>query len=71
MRPNEIYQKYHQGDPIDDASLIYGILYFKDLSDKLVKCGPVFKLAFLEAERIYQGLRDYAVARKLTLPEGI
>ena len=69
MNPSEIYKRFTDGDPIDDTSLIIGILFYRDLNDKLVQCGPVFKLASNEVNRVYWGLRDYAINRGLKLPE--
>ena len=61
--PNKIYQKCIQAEYLSDAEVFFGVDYFKDLADKLVKCGPVFSLAFVEANRIYMRLEDIQIAR--------
>ncbi len=69
--PFVVYSKLVNGDHIDDESLIQGILFFQDLADKLIQCGPVFRLAYREAANSYRTLRDYAGARDLNIPKGI
>ena len=71
MTPKQIYTAYVEGNHIDNVSLIEGVVFYKDLADRLCKCGPVFKLAFVEANMVYLCLRDFAVNRELkTIPEG-
>ena len=59
----KIYQKYINGDAFTDDELSEGITFFKDLADKLVFAGPVFALAFKEANTVYIALEGYQSAR--------
>jgi len=54
----EIYNKCLQGDLLTDVEVCFGVCYFKDLADKLIKCGPVFSFAFTEANRVYVRLKE-------------
>ncbi len=70
MSPKQIYNHYQDGILIPNKDLITGIIFYKDLSDNLIKCGPVFSLAFREANQVYLTLRSYADSRKLLIPDG-
>ena len=61
----EIYNKKVEGGRITNEELLEGIKFFKDLSDKLFKCGPVFRLAAKEANDTYFTFYSYAIARGL------
>ena len=63
LNPGKIYEKYQAGDKLTNAEVIYGAAFYKDLSDRLVYCGPTFHLAFTEANRVYMGLDGYLEAR--------
>jgi hypothetical protein len=65
----DIYEKKCEGGHISNSEILKGIVFFKDLSSKLAVCGPVFKLAFKEANNTYDTLYGYAVARGLKIPE--
>lgn len=65
----QIYNKKIEGDPITDVEVIDGIKFFKKLADQLVICGPVFRLAFKEANDTYLTLLSYAHARQLKVPK--
>ena len=62
-----IYDAYRNGDVITDRNLIFAYKFFKGLADDLVKCGPVFSLAFQEAYRTERGLKDIIFARNLDI----
>lgn len=66
--PKQIYEKYHNGDKLTDNEVIYGTVYFKRLAEQLNICGPVFKLAADEAQRIRHRLYEMSVARRLECP---
>lgn len=51
-----IYDKVVSGEAITDAEIDFGRVFYRDLADNLSKCGPVFKLAAQEANRIYMAL---------------
>lgn len=65
MNPKLVYQSYVEGTTITDSDLLEAIEFFYELSNQLVKCGPVFKLAFKEANYTYLALEDYARARRI------
>ena len=54
-----VYDKYQNSDKLSDAELAYGLTYFKDVADKLAVMGPVFWLAFIEANRVYLSLDGF------------
>lgn len=60
----KVYEKVCNGDNITNAELQFGMTFYKELADKLVKCGPVFKLAHGEAVRTYLTLEGFYLARK-------
>jgi len=64
----EIYNKKVEGDPITDEDVLKGLCFFKQLAKDLVLCGPVFRLAFKEANDTYNTFYSYAVARNLNIP---
>jgi hypothetical protein len=63
--PKSVYTKKCEGGRISDADVMQGIVFFKELADNLVKCGPVFRLAFKEANDTYNTLHTIAVARNI------
>jgi hypothetical protein len=65
--PKAVYIANCEGGRISDKDVVRGVFFFKDLSDKLARCGPVFKLAFKEANNTYNTLHSYAVARNLDM----
>ena len=65
MKPSDVIEAYHSGDHINNDDLIAAIIFFEDLASKLHKCGPILKLAALEAANVARGCRDFAVARNL------
>ena len=66
---NQIHDAKVEGHRLTDGEVLKGMVFFKDLSDMLAKCGPVFRLAFKEANDTYNVFYDYAKARKLDIPE--
>ena len=64
LSPRKIYEKYQAGDSLTNAEVIYGAAFYRDLADRLVVCGPTFHLAFVEANRVWEGLEGYMEARK-------
>ena len=58
-----IYDKYRNGDCIEDRELVYAILFFTDLKDKLEKLGPIFRLSANEVRSVEYGLLVYYQAR--------
>jgi len=62
--PRVIYETLKSGDPMTDTEINFGVKYYKDLADKLIDCGPVFWLSFVEANRIYMRLYEFQQARK-------
>lgn len=65
MRPSKIYEKYCDGDHLTNFKVLDGLKFFTDLATNLSLCGPVFRLAFLEANRIADRLNDIAKNREL------
>lgn len=61
--PGKIYEKYLNGESLTNVEVNFGAAYFRDLADKLVKCGPAFSLAFKEANVVYMRLEDFQDAR--------
>lgn len=59
-----IYEKYIKGDILTDEEVSAGISIFKAASDSCIKCGPVFSLAFKEANSVYMRMLDIKEARK-------
>ncbi len=62
--PKVIYEKYINGDSLTDEEVKFGAKYYRDLADRLIKCGPTFVLAFKEANRIYMQMENFDQARK-------
>ena len=60
----KIYNKYINGDTMTNAEIDYGLTYFKDVADSLSCMGPVFRLAFVEANRVAMGLEGFKTARE-------
>lgn len=59
-----VYEKFSNGDAITDEELAMAIQFYGPLQESLLALGPVFKLASLEALRIYTALRAFDWARK-------
>ena len=59
----QIYDTFCIGDPMSDEDLKVAIPYFKSLADKLGNCGPVFRLAYTEANRVYLTMDDFRRSR--------
>jgi hypothetical protein len=60
-----VAEKLWNGDRIDDDELLVACTYYKDVGNRLVPLGDVFKLAANEALRLSDRFHDYARARKL------
>jgi hypothetical protein len=63
-RAKIVYDLTNSGDSMSDADVAYGRTYYKELADKLRQCGPVFKLAANEADRVYHTLDGFFKARQ-------
>lgn len=66
MNIKNVYEKQYSGGNIMDDELLCAIPFFRRLADDLSACGPVFTLAFREANNTYHTLKSYADARELT-----
>lgn len=62
-RAHEIYNLVQSGERVSDANLELGLAFYKNLADSLRQCGPVFKLAANEANRVFDVLDGYHRAR--------
>lgn len=61
-----LYEKFCNGESIDDEQLDEGIRFFYSLTIKLSSLGPVFRLAQNESNRVLIRLQDYHDARNET-----
>ena len=64
MSPEEVYNKFRNGDALSDAEISFGIAAFMNAADSLRGLGPVFRLAQQEAHRVYMTLSSYQQARE-------
>lgn len=65
MNPaHNIYEKLRKGDELSDIELRVGIQHFQQLADLAIEAGPVFHLAFVEAQRVASRLREFRDARR-------
>lgn len=60
----KVYEQFLSGDSIGNDDLNEALRFFKSLAADLSVMGPVFRLAFLEANRTYMSLDGFAQARK-------
>ena len=60
----KIYDKFNDGDPITDEELAYSLSFFSQLSSMLIRLGPVFRLSWLEADKVAMRLASYKRARE-------
>lgn len=58
-----IYEKYRLGDPLTDAEINSGIIFFSALANHLSMVGPIFELPTRELRRVRDGLEQYREAR--------
>lgn len=58
-----VYHKYIQGDSLTDQEIRFGSSFYRELADRLIQCGPVFKLASSEANRVAIALEDFKTNR--------
>ena len=63
-RAQEVYEKLRKGDSLTDQDVSYGRTFFRELERKLIACGPVFHLAWMEAARAYRAFDDFFIARR-------
>lgn len=61
----KVYEQVKNGDSIDTTDLIHAMHWFKNTRDSLIVLGPVFRLAYIEANEIYMVLNGYLNARAL------
>lgn len=59
----KVYEQFITGDSIKNDDLTEALNFFKSLADSLFVLGPVFRLAFVEANRTYLALDGFAKAR--------
>lgn len=69
VSPKEVYGKYIVGDHISDREVVEGYTFYRRLANDLRRCGPVFHLAFKEANYISDRLFEIGFARKLEMSE--
>lgn len=62
--PSQVYSTYVEGQPLTDAELKSGAKHFTEMADALMKSGPVFRLAGIEARQVGDALKEYIYARK-------
>lgn len=62
-RISDIYEKFVKGDRLTDAECEYGAIYFRRVACDLIGCGPIFKLAANEAQRVWVALQSFSEAR--------
>lgn len=60
-----VYEKFNKGKPLTDSEVRFGRIYYYELERKLIECGPVFHLAWIEAARVARAFDDFFKARKL------
>ena len=63
LNPQDIYQKFRNGDSLSDAEVNEGVDFFGKLAEDLSLCGPTFVLASNELMRVGRTLKDYQSAR--------
>lgn len=63
--PRVTYEKLTSGANLSDIEVVEGAKYYSKLAMDLVYCGPVFKLASMEAVRVAQLLTRFKEARDL------
>jgi len=63
QRAQEVYEKLRKGDCLSDQDINFGRTYYRELERKLIACGPVFHLAWVEAARVYRAFEDFYQAR--------
>lgn len=59
-----IYEKFQNGDSMTDAELRKGISHFKRMALDLGQCGPNFRFAWMEANRVYTRLEEFQTERR-------
>lgn len=59
----KVYEQFRSGDSINSDELTEALKFFKSLAGSLVVLGPVFHLAFVEANQTYLDLDGFARAR--------
>ena len=62
-RAQEVYEKLRKGDSLTDQDVSYGRSFFRELERRLIACGPIFRLAWLEAMKTAQTFDDIFQAR--------
>lgn len=65
--PQAIYEKFKNGDRLNDEELEVGFKHFSTLSTLLFDSGPVFSLSAIEANRVAGELHIYLDNRKCEL----
>ena len=63
IRPDKLHEKYCNGDSLTNIEVAVGATYFRELANMLVKAGPIFRLAFCEANRVADNFESFAAAR--------
>ena len=62
-RISEIYEKFVAGDNLTTLELKAGLAHFDKAAELLLQMGPVFTLAFREANRVAQAFEGFIEAR--------
>jgi len=63
LNPGKVYEKFLGSDGLTNPEVELLVTYYKDLADRLFQCGPTFRLAAQEANRVYLRASDYKAAR--------
>lgn len=61
----DIYEAYRDGNNVTNVEVIRGYTFFRRLADDLVYAGPVFNLAFKEANMVAAAFEQFGHARGL------
>lgn len=59
------YKKYRNGGSLTNSECVEGTKHFQQMAAMLIKSGPEFHIAFIEANRVAMRLEEFAQARGL------
>ena len=60
MNIETIYENRSRSANLTDEELRYAVPFFRKLADDLSACGPIFKLAYREANDVFFTLKGHA-----------
>lgn len=60
-----VYDAYVKGGKLTDQEIIQGLAHYRSMADQLVKCGPAFRLAASEANKVADALEGFKNARNI------